>query len=65
MAFTGTPTATLLGDNICRVSGITLAAGQSGTIVDYGETGDINLPNGMPVVDSSEFIIHINGDENR
>lgn len=30
MAFTGTPTATLLGDNICRVSGITLAAGQSG-----------------------------------
>lgn len=64
MAFTGTETVSLLGDNITKISGVTLAAGASGTIVDNGETGDIEMDADAPPIDGDETIVMIMGDEN-
>lgn len=39
MAFTGTPTVVQVSDGICRITGLSLAAGDSGTIGLAGATG--------------------------
>lgn len=47
MAFTGTPTVKQVSDNCVRITGVSLAAGASGTIALHGETGstpDVTLP---------------------
>ena len=44
MAFTGTPTVALLGRHVARITGISLAAGASGTITGSAGAGDAKLP---------------------
>lgn len=63
MAFTGTPTKTLLGGLITKITGITLAAGASGTISNASGGGDIELGSTAPEIDADDTMVHIEGDE--
>lgn len=50
MSFIGTPTKTLLGAQQTKITGVTLAAGASGTITNAGGGGDIELPVKSPTI---------------
>jgi hypothetical protein len=44
MAFTGTAVVKLISERKCRITGLSLASGASGTISLHGGTGDVKLP---------------------
>lgn len=44
MAWTGTATVVQISDSICRITGLSLASGASGTISLADGTGDVKLP---------------------
>ncbi len=44
MAFTGSATIKKITDSLCRVTGLSLAAGASGTIGLFGGGGEVDLP---------------------
>ncbi len=47
MAFTGTPVVKQVSGNVCRITGISLGLGASGTISLHGGTGAVKLPAGF------------------
>lgn len=53
MAFTGTATKTYLGKNIVRITGLSLAAGASGTIGNYGSGAEVTLQSSYPTITTS------------
>lgn len=57
MAFTGTATITVLGTRIARLTGISLAAGASGTISGSGGAGDETLPSSFPALSVNEAMV--------
>ena len=63
MAFTGTPTKSLLGALITKITGLTLAAGASGTISNVSGGGDVELGATAPQIDADDTQVHIEGDE--
>ncbi len=44
MAFTGTPTVAQISDRTCRITGVSLVAGDSGVIGLHGSGAEVELP---------------------
>jgi hypothetical protein len=57
MPFTGTPVVTDVGQNIKRITGLTLAASAVGTISNDGGGGDATLPEGAETIDENTEVV--------
>ena len=60
MAFTGTAVITSLGKHCVRITGLSLAAGASGTIGESTDTGaDENLPSNFPALNADYTWVNV------